>query len=231
MNSIPPPETRKVSKPSLRRIQEPVRPVADRPFRCTAALLGMWLVIHFCAVSANSSVVIPACVTVMISSTPLPPDTITLPYRPVNEEANGCFVAHSGCCAPWPLSDRWRKGLKRQRLLGTESPVIVEYGNALWQATKSAELSFHSCNEIADRSFCSSFVHDSSGSTSPARLAGLPPAWRHRHRTYPMTVGEADVNTTASKSQGIGRHIYNPAKLSARGSFSLRFEFGRDEPG
>ena len=104
------------------------------------------------------------------------------------------------------------KDLKRQRLLGPESPVIIEYGNALWHGTKSAELSFVT---LAMKSRIAVFVvpsfHEGSGSASPARLAWVV-AGMATCVAAPIRgpLVQADVNTTASKSQGIGRHIYNP---------------------
>ena len=46
---------------------------------------------------ANSSVVIPECVTAMISARPLLPAARTFAISPFSRDANGSFAAHSGC--------------------------------------------------------------------------------------------------------------------------------------
>ena len=103
---------------------------------------------------SNSAVVMPACVTAMISTNPFSPEAASAFMSPSSTAANGCLVFHSGCIGASDLHAVEREGqLHIHRLLDPERAVIVEGRDALLDRHEvRPALRRDACDEIEDRS-------------------------------------------------------------------------------
>ena len=84
-------------------------------------------------ICSNSSVVMPACVAMTISSDRRARRRASAAFTsPLSSDANGCLSFHSGCCGRERLHAVQREEqLEIHRLLGPERAVVVEDGDAL----------------------------------------------------------------------------------------------------
>src|SRR5436305_4969787 len=99
--------------------------------------------IHSLTICSKSAVVMPACVTMMISSMVRSPPASAAFRSPLSNDANGSFVFHSGCCGASVFTRSSAKS--NWKYIGCSHQSVPSLSNVAMRSsggTKSGEPSF-----------------------------------------------------------------------------------------
>ena len=158
MNSTPPPDTMKVLKPLARRYVS-TSSIGWKTISCTLCRCRARRD-PAVTISANSSVVFPACVAATNSIRPFSPLAATAFVSCSRTPLKGCVVFHSGCvgASSFDAIQRERE-LEVERLLGPERAVVVEGRDAFRRRNEvCAAVLRHLRDKVEDRLFRRSVV-------------------------------------------------------------------------